>query len=185
MVFLGDICMLGTHKGFTLVELLVVVLIIGVLVALAVPEYMKAVERSRLLETVTLLDSIAKAQRRKYMQINRFADDFTGLDVLPNGATGSSFYTKGDSTTGENGNGFKIELNKGTSYNTGYAQATRHVANGDSPYSYVITRLYAGTYTTCSSDSLGGQSLCADFCGIEKAVSACCSNGSEEACPAL
>ena len=42
------------NKGFTLLEILIAVLIIGILVAIALPQYIKAVDKSRLAEVFLL-----------------------------------------------------------------------------------------------------------------------------------
>ena len=47
--------------GFTLIELLVVVLIIGILASIALPQYRKAVEKSRLTEARVIISTFQKA----------------------------------------------------------------------------------------------------------------------------
>ena len=67
--------------GFTLIELLVVVLIIGILAAVALPQYQKAVEKSKSAQALAMLKSMVQSQESYFLANNEFANEFEQLDV--------------------------------------------------------------------------------------------------------
>jgi type IV pilus assembly protein PilE len=84
--------MKNNKKGFTLIELLVVVLIIGILAAIALPQYTKAVEKSRVSEALINLKAISDAAQRYYLLNGNYTSIATdALDIEP--ATNTNMFT--------------------------------------------------------------------------------------------
>jgi prepilin-type N-terminal cleavage/methylation domain-containing protein len=69
------------EKGFTLVELAVVIVIIGVLAAFAVPRFRDATERSKAAEAFNYLAAVRASQERYQPRQGTYTDDLSKLDI--------------------------------------------------------------------------------------------------------
>ena len=67
--------------GFTLIELLVVVLIIGILAAIALPQYQKAVEKTRAAQGIAVLKTLYEAGQAYYLEHGTYPTKFSDLEV--------------------------------------------------------------------------------------------------------
>jgi prepilin-type N-terminal cleavage/methylation domain-containing protein len=126
-------------KGFTLLELLIVVIIIGILAGLGIPQYMKAVERGRTAEAKAVLSQIRTAEEAYRAKYNTYTADLAVLDIEANMNTDGSC----------NANywyGFQVTTATATAFT---ASATRCTAAGKEPQgssAYYISLTQAGVW---------------------------------------
>jgi type IV pilus assembly protein PilA len=108
--------MKNTEKGFTLIELLVVIAIIGILAAIAIPQFAEFRKRGFDARAKTDLRNVATAEEAYYADEETYLDvsddnlgDLPGIDALSDGTTLSiDVNEEGDGFTGTSSH------NKGT-----------------------------------------------------------------------
>jgi type IV pilus assembly protein PilE len=102
-------------KGFTLIELMIVIVVIAVLGSIAVPSYRSYILRTHRVEAKTALLNLAAAQEKFYLQNNTYATNAQLATAPPNGL--------GMTATTENG-WYTIAIANGASATTFSATAT-------------------------------------------------------------
>lgn len=159
------------NKGFTLIELLVVVLIIGILSAVALPQYTKAVEKSRATEAITLLGNLANAEQIYKMSTGGYTNDLSLLDIqLPGvgSTTVSTVSTKNFTLTVTSANNAATFAANAVRANNGTA-----ITSGDNQYAILLTIDANGTITRKCQQSTASTTVNA----ICKSISNGSSNG--------
>ena len=105
-------------KGFTLIEVLVVVLIMGILTSIALPQYRKSVVKTQIMRLFPLIRAIDSAEQVYYSTYNKYTGNFDDLDIaMPAG-------------------GNKVSSGKITYDNF---SCYTYVGNADDPYTYSVS----------------------------------------------
>lgn len=81
----------AARAGFTLLETMIVVAIVAVLAAVALPSYTSHVERARILEAVTRLSDLRARLDVRFLDEQSYVDALGDCGVDPSAASGDAF----------------------------------------------------------------------------------------------
>lgn len=155
-------------QGFTLMELLVVVLIIGILAAVAVPQYQLAVDKARFTEIQTIGKKLSEMIELYYLSTGKYPDYWADLDItLPGCREEGKLY---DLICQKN----RWDLNAGSF--SGWDSLTRGTDNNPAGHNIVYYHYFKYTdqytenqrgKTSCLGASERGKKLCKNLCGAD------------------
>jgi prepilin-type N-terminal cleavage/methylation domain-containing protein len=111
------------RKGFTLVELAVVIVIIGVLAAFGVPRFLKSVERSKASEAFSYLAAVRSAEERSQAKNGTYCDTIADLDIQFSTPKYFTVGTVSPGTTGSLEDSWSLTLTR-TGASSGYGAYT-------------------------------------------------------------
>jgi type IV pilus assembly protein PilE len=79
------------HSGFTLIELMVVVAVVGILAAIAVPSYTQYIQRSHRAEARNVLQTVAQRLEQNYTLAGRYDQTQQGVAIANAWITAAGF----------------------------------------------------------------------------------------------
>lgn len=85
------------EKGFTLTELMIVIVIIGILSVVAIPKFMGTTTRAKLVESGPILMQIHSLQEAYFQEMDRYAADLKELDFTDPESKYFNYTLTGDS----------------------------------------------------------------------------------------
>lgn len=150
----------ATCRGFTLIEMMIVVAVIGILTAIAYPSYVGYIQKSRRADAKNALLDLAARQERFFSINNTFADlatlGYTGVSsgAVAVNSSGTSYYSLSVSVTAATSTALPTF--------TATATPTGSQTNDTTCYAYRLNQL--GTQTNLNSAGTAITATAANNC---------------------
>ncbi len=140
--------MITKKNSFTLLELLIVLVIIGILVTLALPRYMDSINKARCAEAKQVLRAQADAIWQYYTETSSMPTDINSVDIkAPASKYFNYFFTAAGATASVSANA-KFNGSNGLSYRTyTITYDTNPLAPNMQPGSQMMDSKYSRVYT--------------------------------------
>ncbi len=153
-----------SKKGFTLTEVLVVVLIIGVISAIAYPVYTKSINKSRAVEAINLLEMVRNKQIANYARKGEYLPTFSNIGQLTSNAD-AEVKTEGDAILTVNGK-YELAINSATN-----CMSAAYIPAKGKPATFTFSSSYEDAGLGCDGD------VCKTFGNIVGSSSSVCNCG--------
>jgi type IV pilus assembly protein PilE len=118
----------ANSRGFTLIELMITILVIGVLAAIAIPSYRSYLLRAQRSDATAALLRIATSQEKYFLQYNTYATQLTGAPPAGLNLVATSDHGK-----------YNLAIQGGAGVNGFTAQATPAAGGGQTDDTKCVT----------------------------------------------
>ncbi|MFH1865324.1 MAG: prepilin-type N-terminal cleavage/methylation domain-containing protein [Candidatus Eisenbacteria bacterium] len=117
--------MLRNRKGFTLVELMVVVIIVLVLAGIAVPVYIHYIQEGKKSEAYAVIDSAVSGALVYFQKYNTYADGTWDLWLCADDVGNAIYFDYGPGPVSADAGGFVITANATGNWGSGWVTWTQ------------------------------------------------------------